>query len=986
MSSGAALPAPPHQAVRKRHHHGADHGHPHNAPPQPHAPPTHSDLLPTFSDDDAHVRSLSGRPATLHAALAGSERPASGEGGGGGWEEREGGAAVGQPVVGAVRVAFAVSSVSVVVATRGRLSLCRRSRRRHRRCPREVRGAGRRRPNRLAPQSSSSHQQSRPVRGQARKKRRESAGREEELLTPPDDSVDDLRARLRSLQAEVERLRKAPTATPAPASPLPSIAERQRVVEDLLTGLDALRDELDTAPFISATHYDFYGLENSGPSSASDSDSEESSEDDEDDEEDEEEEGGGMVDALKKFIIGGGAGGGRSNRGRHGDERKDGEGDEDDEDGDDDNKAQHERRQKRSSHEERRRRRRSPEKRPESSRTPPKRSPSAGSEGSADGRGGSGSDGSHEQHRSPAHSKEAHPVALVDGGVEERSTRREGSAEHEGDAESGQRSGSQDGSRAGSDFAIASSPASSASASSESSSRSSYSSSQSTSSTHSVTDRFPYERNLLALQPFYVILRRLYACRDAVTYRAVALASGAVVVLKVADSYTGKKDPKEVRLLTAVQGHPRIVRLVGWHPLLSTECSAMVTEYVRNASVEETVMRSRRKAQLYMRDLLTALQHIHGRNVLYRDVKPSNVLWNDDEERATVIDFDVATFFDGRRKHRSVVGTDGYMSTEILRIQTDKKLKRDERKRREAEAEEAEEDDDEDDEEEKSEGDEHEDDDDAKEGSETATADGGSGLDASQVSGGRELSSSPEHSGSDDVPALGYGFPTDVYSAGVVLAQLIFGVHEDDVADLDNADTKGPAFVRRCRARMHEVVLGQRREKERPELELCCRMLDDDDSTRIGVDDALQHAFFSVTWTKEEDDEAERERLAEQQQVKGEHAEDDEGSESEGSAADGDDDADEEHSEVGKSQTRASKAESDAKESEPPSGASDNGHAEDEDEDESDDDEEDEEEDEVKAAPPTSSRFRRAFRGNRGGGRGVARGARGPPPRGRIRR
>ena len=235
-------------------------------------------------------------------------------------------------------------------------------------------------------------------------------------------------------------------------------------------------------------------------------------------------------------------------------------------------------------------------------------------------------------------------------GEEERKEAKEGMEGKEGKRRSHSRS------RSPSDFRIASSPSVSHAGSSVlSSSASSLNSSSDVSSVHSTTDRFPYERNLLALQPFYLILRRLYACRDAVTYRAVALSSGTVVVLKVADSYVGKKDPKEVRLLTAVQGHERICRLVGWHPLLFTECSCMVTEYCRNDAIESTVFLSRRKQQRYMQDLLSALLHMHARNVLYRDVKPSNVLWNDAEQRATVIDFDVATFYDARRKHRSVV-------------------------------------------------------------------------------------------------------------------------------------------------------------------------------------------------------------------------------------------------------------------------------------------------------------------------------------------
>ena len=46
----------------------------------------------------------------------------------------------------------------------------------------------------------------------------------------------------------------------------------------------------------------------------------------------------------------------------------------------------------------------------------------------------------------------------------------------------------------------------------------------------------------------------------------------------------------------------------------------------------------------------------------------------------------------------------------------------------------------------------------------------------------------------------GYGQQVDVYSAGIVLAQLLFRVHEDEVADATREDTKGPAMVQRVLA------------------------------------------------------------------------------------------------------------------------------------------------------------------------------------------
>ena len=70
----------------------------------------------------------------------------------------------------------------------------------------------------------------------------------------------------------------------------------------------------------------------------------------------------------------------------------------------------------------------------------------------------------------------------------------------------------------------------------------------------------------------------------------------------------------------------------------------------------------------YMFDLLSCLEYVHKRNVLYRDVKPSNIMWDEEKRQATLIDFDVATFFDPEDLHRRCVGTDGYMAPEVLSV------------------------------------------------------------------------------------------------------------------------------------------------------------------------------------------------------------------------------------------------------------------------------------------------------------------------------
>ena len=277
-------------------------------------------------------------------------------------------------------------------------------------------------------------------------------------------------------------------------------------------------------------------------------------------------------------------------------------------------------------------------------------------------------------------------------------------------------------------------------------------------------DAFPYERNLYLLSRHYHFQHRLYSCPDAVTFKAVHIASSAAVVIKVSEGFSASRShPKEVRLLTRAQGHPNVMRLRGWYGLEATGCYAFVTDFVDNVGVER-VWGSEDTRRRYMEGLLSGLAHLHARGILYRDVKPSNVLWDERRQSATIIDFDVATLFDPQRLHRSVVGTTGFMAPEMTRLDD------------------------------------------------------------------------IDHAADAD----GYDRQVDVYSAGVVLGQLLFKVHEDEVADVERADTKGPAMVQRVLdwAAQHGGRIGA-------EYHLLLRMLTAEPRLRITVQEALQHPYFA---------------------------------------------------------------------------------------------------------------------------------------------
>merc|ERR1712130_170225 len=89
----------------------------------------------------------------------------------------------------------------------------------------------------------------------------------------------------------------------------------------------------------------------------------------------------------------------------------------------------------------------------------------------------------------------------------------------------------------------------------------------------------------------------------------------------------------------------------------------------------------------------------------------------------------------------------------------------------------------------------------------------------------------------------GYGFPVDVYSAGVLFGQLLFSVLEEDITDLDNHSASGPGFVQQVE---HMSPKERKTGPEGTEMgyDLMLLMLQNDPEKRITIEKALQHRYF----------------------------------------------------------------------------------------------------------------------------------------------
>lgn len=167
----------------------------------------------------------------------------------------------------------------------------------------------------------------------------------------------------------------------------------------------------------------------------------------------------------------------------------------------------------------------------------------------------------------------------------------------------------------------------------------------------------------------YRFIEKLGSGCSSVVHRAVTLDSSQAVALKMPrekDAAKAAIAEQEYKLLKRLAPHPNIIKALDFLNLQGE--ATLVLEFFDGVSLEAAVQKEimpEPTARPLCMALFNAVAHLHGLNILHRDIKPHNVLISHCFRDLRLIDFNVATCVDDGAL--TPTGTHLYKAPELLR-------------------------------------------------------------------------------------------------------------------------------------------------------------------------------------------------------------------------------------------------------------------------------------------------------------------------------
>ncbi|KAJ8963764.1 hypothetical protein NQ314_005397 [Rhamnusium bicolor] len=145
----------------------------------------------------------------------------------------------------------------------------------------------------------------------------------------------------------------------------------------------------------------------------------------------------------------------------------------------------------------------------------------------------------------------------------------------------------------------------------------------------------------------YSLIRKLGHGKYSIVFEGLQNEKNERVVIKMLKPVRKRKVKREIKILDCLKGGMNIVKLLAVVSIPHTDLTALVFEQlIHNEDFKNIYLKlSEADTRYYLYEVLRALEYCHSRGIMHRDVKPHNIIVDQENHKIRLIDWGLAEFY-----------------------------------------------------------------------------------------------------------------------------------------------------------------------------------------------------------------------------------------------------------------------------------------------------------------------------------------------------
>jgi len=165
----------------------------------------------------------------------------------------------------------------------------------------------------------------------------------------------------------------------------------------------------------------------------------------------------------------------------------------------------------------------------------------------------------------------------------------------------------------------------------------------------------------------YEILRRVGGGKYSEVFEGIDLTNEETCIIKVLKPVAKHKIKREIKILRNLSGGPNIVGLLDVVRDPASRSNSLIMEYVENTDWKDVYGTfTELEIKHYGFQLFKALDFVHSRGIMHRDLKPNNIMYDREKRKIRVIDWGLAEFYHPETDYHIRVGSRYFKAPELL--------------------------------------------------------------------------------------------------------------------------------------------------------------------------------------------------------------------------------------------------------------------------------------------------------------------------------